>query len=254
MVRGKKLGNAASPRNGAKRAESRAEMAEARKRLIAEGVIGVLGREGARALTHRRVDSFLGLPEGATSYHCPNRSDLLKAGFEALYDIGYREFARVYRPALDALENGEGIDVQLMAQCACRHWKYIARPANRYMLIARLEFYLLATHDAKFRAFQGRLASRIFHAIEDIFARLGAKAPGLASAEFVHRARGDCVSEILAPSFVEQELTEEYFATRIQQIIDATDAVAVGKKTSRKDSPSRNEFRARLYAIGAQSG
>lgn len=48
-----------------------------RKSEIADAGIRVIATKGARALTHRAVDTEAGIPEGSTSYYARSRRDLL---------------------------------------------------------------------------------------------------------------------------------------------------------------------------------
>ncbi|NKX53307.1 TetR/AcrR family transcriptional regulator [Arthrobacter mobilis] len=50
-----------------------------RRELIAEAATELIAREGMRALTHRAVDTRLGLPTGSTSYYFRTRDELLAA-------------------------------------------------------------------------------------------------------------------------------------------------------------------------------
>lgn len=46
-------------------------------RVIADAAIGIVAREGLRALTHRAVDRDLALPAGSTSYYARTRRQLI---------------------------------------------------------------------------------------------------------------------------------------------------------------------------------
>ncbi len=48
-----------------------------RRTQIAEAGVRILASQGVRALTHRAIDSELGLPTGSTSYYARSRRDLL---------------------------------------------------------------------------------------------------------------------------------------------------------------------------------
>lgn len=48
-----------------------------RRDEIADAAISIIDRAGLRGLTHRAVDSELGLPAGSTSYYARTRSDLI---------------------------------------------------------------------------------------------------------------------------------------------------------------------------------
>ncbi|MCW5951209.1 MAG: TetR family transcriptional regulator [Propionibacteriaceae bacterium] len=48
-----------------------------RRTQIAEAGVRILASQGVRALTHRAIDSELGLPAGSTSYYARSRRDLI---------------------------------------------------------------------------------------------------------------------------------------------------------------------------------
>jgi TetR/AcrR family transcriptional regulator, regulator of biofilm formation and stress response len=77
---------------------------EARRDLILDAAITVLGQEGLSALTHRRVATEAGLPLAATTYWFASKEDLLLNAFRRAAD---RDIARVRRVAAEA----EGKDV-----------------------------------------------------------------------------------------------------------------------------------------------
>lgn len=205
------------------------ETAQTRKELIAGAVIAILAEEGVRSLTHRRIDARLGLPEGATSYHFSRRFDLLKAGFNKLHDDGRVEFERCYKPVLRKLETDEEIEVELVADCAFRHWKTITQASQRGLAIARFEFYLLATHDPRLLAVQNERRRALFDLQTTVFQRLGCRNSRRASAEFSRRAQADYVSHFIAPSFSPAVRTPDDLATRIRQIIAESDTLAADR-------------------------
>lgn len=58
-------------------------MTTTRARIVA-AALELLGTEGARALTHRRVDARAGLPEGSTSNHFRTRAALIEGASDGL--------------------------------------------------------------------------------------------------------------------------------------------------------------------------
>lgn len=57
----------------------------ARRAALADAAIGVLGDEGARALTHRAVDVRASLPRGTASNYFPTRASLLLGAAERIF-------------------------------------------------------------------------------------------------------------------------------------------------------------------------
>jgi DNA-binding transcriptional regulator YbjK len=74
---------------------------EARRDLILDAAITVLGEEGLAALTHRRVATAAGLPLAATTYWFASKDDLLVHAFRRAAD---RDIARVRRVAAESTD------------------------------------------------------------------------------------------------------------------------------------------------------
>ncbi len=211
--------------------------AQARKRLIAQAVIEILAREGSRALTHRRIDAHLGLPQGATSYYFPRWFELLKSGFNKLFEDSLEDFDRCYAPVVRRLEADQPIDVDLVAASAHRHWRSVTRSSRRDLAIARFEFYLLAAHDPKLMALQRERRRGLFDLTTAAFAALGCRNARRAAAEFSSRIQGDYISHFIAPSFSQPERTVADFAARIRQIATDSDAVPADRSPVPKIAP-----------------
>ena len=79
---------------------------EARRELILDAAIRVLGDEGPGMLTHRRVAAEAGLPLAATTYWFASKDELLVSAYRRAAD---RDIARV-RTVADA-HAGAGLDV-----------------------------------------------------------------------------------------------------------------------------------------------
>ena len=72
-------------------------MSSTRERIV-QAAIALLGTEGARALTHRRVDQAAGLSEGSTSNHFRTRAALLEGAVEAITAAEMSEVRDAMRP------------------------------------------------------------------------------------------------------------------------------------------------------------
>jgi len=68
-----------------------------RRDLITEAATELIAQEGMRALTHRALDSRLGLPAGSASYYFRTRDELLAAtlGYLRAYAVRYIEASEV---------------------------------------------------------------------------------------------------------------------------------------------------------------
>ena len=134
-----------------------------RTERIADAALAVLGRAGARRLTHRAVDAEAGLPEGSTSYYCRRRVDLLALAERRLLELDRADVARLAerlsagRPSLDAIAEGAaGLIVRWLT------------PPTRARTMARYELYLEAAREPAMRATMaehllvfGELAGRV---------------------------------------------------------------------------------------------
>ena len=70
---------------------------EERRRVLCDAAIEILALEGARGLTHRRVERRAGLPDGTTSSYFRTRSALLQATAERVAELDAAEFEAVTR-------------------------------------------------------------------------------------------------------------------------------------------------------------
>jgi DNA-binding transcriptional regulator YbjK len=70
---------------------------EERRRVLCDAAIQILALEGARGLTHRKVERQAGLPDGTTSSYFRTRSALLQATAERVAELDAAEFEAVTR-------------------------------------------------------------------------------------------------------------------------------------------------------------
>lgn len=68
-------------------------MSTDRRAHIAAGAIDLIATNGIRALTHRAVDTWLGLPPGSTSYYFRTRHALIEAVADAITTRSRTDFA-----------------------------------------------------------------------------------------------------------------------------------------------------------------
>lgn len=118
-----------------------AETTTQRRTVIAEAGIRILGTDGARALTHRRVDAAAGLPLGSTSYYASTRHDLLALIVDTLAERSLTDMGGADLPTMDAPPGREEqIRVVTDAVTALAD-ALIARPLDmraRYLLLLEL--------------------------------------------------------------------------------------------------------------------
>ncbi len=68
---------------------------EGRRRVLCDAAIQLLADEGAKGLTHRKVERQAGLPDGTTSSYFPTRSALLRATAERVAELDAADFETV---------------------------------------------------------------------------------------------------------------------------------------------------------------
>lgn len=151
--------------------------------------IELLGSEGLRALTHRRVDQRAGLPEGSTSNHFRTRAALLEGAIDGIVAGEMAELRDALHP-----EDAEGL-----VEAAAGLVELVTGP-QRVTTTARHVLFLEAAHDATLRARLSADRSAYVSAVREALVHLGAAQPA-ASAEalmalceglILHRiARGD---------------------------------------------------------------
>jgi DNA-binding transcriptional regulator YbjK len=71
---------------------------EERRRILCDAAIQLLANEGAKGLSHPKVDSFAELPNGTTSFYFRTRSALLLATAERLAELDLVDLMSVAEP------------------------------------------------------------------------------------------------------------------------------------------------------------
>src|SRR6476659_2599829 len=74
-----------------------------RRRDICDAAIDLLAADGARGLTHLRVDRRAGFPDGTTSFYYQTRTALLRGAIDRVIELDVADFTG----ALDATSQGE---------------------------------------------------------------------------------------------------------------------------------------------------
>jgi DNA-binding transcriptional regulator YbjK len=130
--------------------------AEGRRRTLCDAAIEVLAREGAKGLTHRKVERQAGLPDGTTSSYFPTRSALLHATAERVAELDAADFEATMRQ-LPPSETAEASPptLLLLAEMAMQQSAGPGLDRSR----ARYELALHAHRDARLRkAFDDAIA------------------------------------------------------------------------------------------------
>lgn len=151
-----------------------------------DAAIDLVGTEGLRALTHRRVDERAGLPPGSTSNYARTRAALLQGTMKRIVEreaAGTR--AATMPDSADAL-------IEAMARLIDQTTTEL-----RVLTAARLTLFMEAGHDPALReeVAQGRAQLEGF--VTAVFARLGAADPGAGAAALMACAEGIILHRIV---------------------------------------------------------
>ncbi|MDO5084245.1 MAG: TetR family transcriptional regulator [Arachnia propionica] len=80
----------------------------ARRAVISEAALEVLGREGARAVTHRAVDAAAGVPQGTCANYFSSRAELFAGMAERIFGLLEPDAVQLARLAALPLSEAEG--------------------------------------------------------------------------------------------------------------------------------------------------
>jgi DNA-binding transcriptional regulator YbjK len=142
---------------------------EARRGLIVEAALRVVGEEGAGALTHRRVAAEAGLPLAATTYWFASKDELLAEAYRLAADrdiARMRDLARTYvdRAATDL---AAALTELLTAELA----------AGRTSLIASYALWIEAARRPALRAIEHEWTTAYVNLVQDILRAAGSPHP-----------------------------------------------------------------------------
>jgi DNA-binding transcriptional regulator YbjK len=145
-------------------------MASTKKRRALDAAIELVGTEGVRALTHRRVDAQAGLPDGSTSNYFRTRSALIRGVVDHMVSVELPELTEQAPPR----------SAQDLADTMVELFEFFTGP-NRVMTSARLALIVEATHDEELRTALARGRVRFETVIRAQFAAIGCATPDLAT-------------------------------------------------------------------------
>ncbi|MBO9532509.1 MAG: hypothetical protein J7513_06005 [Solirubrobacteraceae bacterium] len=114
---------------------------DARRTLLADSALRIIGEEGIRALTHHRIDDTAGLSRGSTSYYCRRRVDFLRLALERLYELDAADVAT----AAASVQGGTSPS-SLRRAVAELVASWLSGEA-RVRSIARIELFMAASHE-----------------------------------------------------------------------------------------------------------
>jgi DNA-binding transcriptional regulator YbjK len=113
---------------------------ERRRRDLCDAAIALLASDGARGLTHLRVDRHAGFPDGTTSFYYQTRAALLRGAMDRVIELDVAAF----NSALDA--TGEGEVDSLLSTLATQAMRTAVEP-ERSRARARFELMMISSRD-----------------------------------------------------------------------------------------------------------
>lgn len=115
---------------------------EQRRRELCDAAIELLAEEGARGLTHLRVDRRAGVPDGTTSFYFQTRSALLRGAAERVISLDVADFTA----ALGAEAGTDDDTGSLLSRLAGQAMRTAIEP-ERSRARARFELFMVAARD-----------------------------------------------------------------------------------------------------------
>jgi DNA-binding transcriptional regulator YbjK len=149
-----------------------------RDRALAAAV-ELLGTQGLKALTHRRIDQRAHLPPGSTSNYFRTRDALLTGVVDAIVERDIAGAGAAFAP--------ESVEQFLDAYVAL--FDHVTRD-QRTVTTARLVLFMEASHDPVLREALWRGRAVIASALEPALRSLGAREPRTATAALMAASEG----------------------------------------------------------------
>ena len=137
---------------------------ESRRRELCDAAIELLAEDGARGLTHLRVDRRAGVADGTTSFYYQTRAALLRGVTDRVVSQDVADFAA----ALSAAKTADADHIEtLLSQLAVQAMRTGVEP-ERSRARARFELMMIAARDPELGA--------IFEAMMEQFVAIGEQA------------------------------------------------------------------------------
>jgi DNA-binding transcriptional regulator YbjK len=150
--------------------------AEERRRDLCDAAIELLAEDGARGLTHLRVDRRAGVADGTTSFYFQTRSALLRGATDRKVQLDVADFMAAMNEAKAA--HGDKAESS-PASGRCPQLSQLAEQAMRTAVEpersrarARFELLMVAAHDPELSAVFGSLMDQFVAISEEAVAQL----------------------------------------------------------------------------------
>lgn len=154
---------------------------DARRQLIADAGLGLIGEQGIRALTHHKIDDRAGLARGSTSYYCRRRVDMLRLALDRLYELDLADLQAM----VDGIPAASRSDFTVVREAvADLVVSWLQGPA-RSRSIARIELFMAASHEAELQPLIGEQFGTIAALVTSLGGGDAREGVGLAAAAFM---------------------------------------------------------------------
>ena len=137
---------------------------EERRRELCDAAIELLAEDGARGLTHLRVDRRAGVADGTTSFYYQTRSALLRGAIDRVVSQDVDDFTTAMAAAKEAVDDHTET---LLSQLALQAMRTAVEP-ERSRARARFELMMIAARDPELGA--------VFDGLMDTFRAIGEEA------------------------------------------------------------------------------
>jgi DNA-binding transcriptional regulator YbjK len=142
--------------------------AEERRRDLCDAAIELLAEDGARGLTHLRVDRRAGVADGTTSFYFQTRSALLRGATDRVVQLDVADFTAAMNEAKAA--QGDKAE-SLLSQLAEQAMRTAVEP-ERSRARARFELLMVAARDPELSAVFQSLMDQFVGISEEAVAQL----------------------------------------------------------------------------------
>lgn len=130
---------------------------DARRSLIADACLTLVGAHGVRGLTHHKIDDEAGIARGSTSYYCRRRVDILRLALERLYERDVADLEAMIASIPAGEQDRQAAVTEAVADLALRWLDEEHRPRS----IARIELFMAASHEPELQPVVGEQFAHI---------------------------------------------------------------------------------------------
>lgn len=130
---------------------------DARRSLIADACLTLVGTHGVRGLTHHKIDDEAGIARGSTSYYCRRRVDILRLALQRLYERDVADLEAMVASIPAGEQDRQAAVTEAVADLALRWLDDGHRPRS----IARIELFMAASHEPELQPIVGEQFAHI---------------------------------------------------------------------------------------------